>query len=119
MKDMEWILVGVVVAFAVWKFMPVKGIEQLDVEGAKAKFKDRNVQFIDVRTPGEYRANHRKPFVNMPLSEIGKKAGTLKKDQDVVVICQSGMRSTSASKALKKQGFTRIYNVKGGMNAWR
>ena len=37
---------------------------------------------------------------------------------EVVVICQSGMRSKQASKLLRKQGFNKVTNVKGGMNAW-
>ncbi|MCY8721486.1 rhodanese-like domain-containing protein, partial [Bacillus sp. S10C12M] len=40
------------------------------------------------------------------------------KDQEVFVICQSGMRSLKASKVLKKQGFKNITNIKGGMNTW-
>ncbi|NRK74194.1 rhodanese-like domain-containing protein, partial [Salmonella enterica subsp. enterica serovar Typhi] len=43
----------------------------------------------------------------------------LSKDKEVVVICQSGMRSQNATKILKKLGFTNVTNVKGGMSAWR
>jgi rhodanese-related sulfurtransferase len=42
----------------------------------------------------------------------------LKKEKEIVVICQSGMRSKKASQLLKKQNFTSVTNVKGGMNAW-
>lgn len=43
---------------------------------------------------------------------------SLSKEREVVLICQSGMRSNKASKTLKKSGFEKVTNVKGGMNAW-
>lgn len=118
MGFVEWLLIIIVIAFFVNRFMPTKGITNISVQDAKNKFKDANVQFIDVRTPGEYQANHRKPFINMPLSNLASKAGSLDKEKEVVVICQSGMRSLNAAKILKKQGFQKISNVKGGMSAW-
>lgn len=118
MDTIQWIILIIFIAFMVSRFMPVKGVTNINVQEAKDKFKDNNVQFIDVRTPGEYMANHRKPFKNIPLSALGSKADELDKEKEVVVICQSGMRSVKAAKMLKKQGFQKIYNVKGGMSAW-
>ncbi|WP_068672199.1 rhodanese-like domain-containing protein [Oceanobacillus sp. Castelsardo] len=118
MDIIQWIFLIIVIAFLINRFMPVKGITNISVQEAKDKFKDNKVQFIDVRTPGEYKANHRKPFENIPLSNLGNKIDKLDKEKEVVVICQSGMRSAKAAKFLKKQGFDKIYNVKGGMSAW-
>ena len=115
----EWILIGFIIIFFANRFMPAKGVTNISVQEAKDKFKDKNVQFIDVRTPGEYKMNHSKPFKNIPLSNLSSKADSLDKEKEIVVICQSGMRSTKAAKLLKKQGFKKIYNVKGGgMSAW-
>ncbi|MEN2767993.1 rhodanese-like domain-containing protein [Ornithinibacillus xuwenensis] len=118
MDTIEWILLIIIIAFLVNRFMPVKGITNISVQEAKDKFKDNQVQFIDVRTPGEYKANHRKPFKNIPLSNLASKVGNLEKEKEIVVICQSGMRSAKAAKMLKKQGFQKISNVRGGMSAW-
>ncbi|TRM11481.1 rhodanese-like domain-containing protein [Lentibacillus cibarius] len=118
MDIIGWILLILIGVFFISRVVPAKGVTNITVQEAKAKFKDHNVQFIDVRTPGEYKANYRKPFKNIPLSELPKKINTLDKEKEVVVICQSGMRSTKAAKTLQKQGFEKIYNVKGGMNAW-
>lgn len=74
-------------------------------------------QFIDVRTVGEYRGNHMKGFQNIPLNELASKVNQLDKNKEVIVICQSGMRSKQAAKVLKKLGFQRVINVSGGMNA--
>lgn len=74
-------------------------------------------QLIDVRTVGEYRGNHMKGFQNIPLNELASRAGQLDKNMEVIVICQSGMRSKQAAKMLKKLGFQQVINVSGGMNA--
>ncbi len=114
----EWILLAFMVLFLANRFMPAKGITNISSQEAKDKFKDKNVQFIDVRTTGEYKANHRKPFKNIPLSNLSSKVDSLDMEKEIVVICQSGMRSTKAAKLLKKKGFKKIYNVKGGMSTW-
>ncbi|WP_284140560.1 MULTISPECIES: rhodanese-like domain-containing protein [unclassified Virgibacillus] len=118
MDIVQWIIIIAAVVFIATRFMPTKGIQHITSQEAKNKFKDKQIQFVDVRTPGEYRANHRKPFKNIPLSNLSAQTKNLDKSKEVVVICQSGMRSMKAAKILKKQGFEKISNVKGGMNAW-
>lgn len=84
----------------------------------KSELKSKGIQFIDVRTPFEFRTKHIKGFKNIPLSIQPQQTNQLSKDREIFVICQSGMRSMKASKVLKKQGFKSVTNVKGGMNAW-
>lgn len=118
MDILQWTLLIIVVGFIVKFIIPTKGVTQLTTLEAKNKFKQKGVQFIDVRTPGEYKANHQKKFKNIPLANLATRAKVLDKDREVVLICQSGMRSAKAAKILKKQGFEKVMNVKGGMNAW-
>src|SRR5690625_192841 len=118
MDNIQWILIILIVGFLVSRFMPTKGVTNITVQEAKKKSTDKKVQFIDVRTPSEYKANHSRQFKNIPLFELPKKIDKLDKDKEFVVICQSGMRSAKAAKLLKKQGFEKINNVKGGMSAW-
>ncbi|MGE7903214.1 rhodanese-like domain-containing protein [Peribacillus sp. NPDC094092] len=114
------IILGFIVWFLYQRFVPAKGIKNINAKELKAELSNKgNKQFIDVRTPNEYRGNHIKDFKNIPLSELGKRAQELSKDKEVVVICQSGMRSSNACKVLKKSGFEEVTNVKGGMSSWR
>lgn len=115
----QWIILVLIVLLIVTRYMPVKGITNITVQDAKKKFDERNIQFIDVRTPGEYNRHHQIPFRNIPLYELTARTGELDKSKDVVVICQSGIRSSKAARVLKRRGFTQIYNVKGGMSAWK
>ena len=113
------ILVSAIAWFLFRRLIPAKGIRNISTTELKMELKNRDQQFIDVRTPHEYKGNHIKEFRNIPLNDLQKKANELSKDKEVFVICQSGMRSSNASKMLKKMGFENVINVKGGMSAWR
>lgn len=113
------LMIALVLWFLVQRFVPAKGIKQITTMELKSELKKKEKQFVDVRTPHEYRTKHIKGFKNIPLSELSQKASQLSKEKEVLVICQSGMRSMKASKMLKKQGFTSVTNIKGGMSTWR
>lgn len=115
---MEYIFYGLlalVIILFIKSFLPVKGVRNITVE----QLGDKGKQFVDVRTAAEYKAFHIRGFKNIPLHQLEQKASTLAKDKEVVLICQSGVRSMRAAKILKKAGFAKITNVKGGVNAWR
>ena len=109
------IIVALLVAFLAWRMMPTKGVNTISTAQLKSILHDRDKVFVDVRTPGEYRARNIKPFKNIPL---GSDFSKLPKDQEIVVICQSGIRSKQACKQLKKLGYTKVTNVRGGMSAY-
>ncbi|KAA6461469.1 rhodanese-like domain-containing protein [Bacillus cereus] len=104
--------------FMISRFLPVKGVKNISTKELKAELKKKNNLFIDVRTPGEFRSNHIHGFRNIPLNELPQRANSLDKQKEIIVICQSGMRSKIATKILKKLGFKHIINVSGGMGAW-
>lgn len=116
---MEWIFIVLIVGFFAWRMMPAKGVRSVSTEDLKGMLKNKSVQFLDVRTPGEYKGRHIKEFKNVPLNTLKSQAGSFDKSKETVVICQSGMRSSQAAKILKKANFTNVLNVTGGMSAWR
>ncbi|MDP4169045.1 MAG: rhodanese-like domain-containing protein [Bacillota bacterium] len=118
MNTINIVVIAIVVVFFVLRMMPVKGVKNITTEELKNLLKEKDKQFIDVRTPAEYKSNHIREFINMPLHQLSMKAAELSKEKEVIVICQSGMRSIKASKQLKALGFKNITNVKGGMSAW-
>ncbi|MCM3389855.1 rhodanese-like domain-containing protein [Ureibacillus chungkukjangi] len=109
------ILIAVLVAFLAWRMMPTKGVNTISTVQLKTILNDKDKVFVDVRTPGEYKARGVKQFKNIPL---GSDFSKLPKDKEIVVICQSGMRSKQACKQLKKLGYTKVTNVRGGMSAY-
>ncbi|MFP7295841.1 rhodanese-like domain-containing protein [Neobacillus niacini] len=119
MEYINYVIIGILIYIIGSRFMPANGIRNISTLELKSELKDKNKLFIDVRTPGEYKRTHIKEFKNIPLNLLAQKAEKeLPKDKEIIVICQSGMRSVQASKILKKFGYTKVTNVKGGMNAW-
>ncbi|MGF3103131.1 rhodanese-like domain-containing protein [Rossellomorea sp. DUT-2] len=112
------IVLAILIYLYVMMKKPGKNIKQISTNELKSLFGNTDKQFIDVRTPGEFRHNHIRHFKNVPLQSLQQHVHKLSKDKEIIVICQSGMRSASACKVLKKQGFTTVTNVKGGMNSW-
>ena len=111
-----WLFIAVVIAFVIWRMQPAKGTKTISTDSLKGILNDKDKVFVDVRTPGEYKARNIRQFKNIPL---GADFSKLPKDKEIVVICQSGMRSSQACKQLKKIGYENVTNVRGGMSAWR
>jgi rhodanese-related sulfurtransferase len=74
---------------------------------------------IDVRDPGEYGAGHILGAKNVPLSRLDDGELAKRKERPVIVYCDGGDRSSKAMAAFKKQGFTRVANLSGGLRAWQ
>ena len=109
------LLIAVIVAFFVWRMKPVKGVKTISTPQLKTIINDKDKMFVDVRTPAEYKARNVKQFKNIPL---GSDLSKLPKGKEIVVICQSGMRSKQACNQLKKLGYEKVTNVRGGMSAY-
>jgi len=85
---------------------------------------DRGEVFIlDVRTPEEYAAGHIKGSTllavqDIPEQELGEKLKDIPKDRKILVYCRTDRRSTQASQILVENGFSEVYNMKGGIIGW-
>ncbi|MEA2074690.1 MAG: rhodanese-like domain-containing protein [Euryarchaeota archaeon] len=73
---------------------------------------------LDVRTEGEYDAEYIPRAVNIPLSDLENRIDELDMSKTIIVYCQSGGRSRTASEILTQHGFF-VYNMVGGINAWK
>jgi len=76
---------------------------------------------LDIREPGEYSAAHILNARNIPVKDLGVRAREIEKfkQKPVIVACDSGNRSGAAVSVLKDQGFANVYNLSGGLAAWR
>ena len=73
---------------------------------------------LDVREPWEYEKVRLEQSKHIPLREIPARFGEIDAGADVVVICHHGGRSIQAAMFLDKQGYTRVRNLAGGVDAW-
>lgn len=73
---------------------------------------------VDVREKSEWNAGHAPQATHIPLVEVSQADRRLPTAKQIVVVCRSGNRSRSATKALRQMGLDAI-NLRGGMRAWQ
>lgn len=98
-----------------------KNVTVISPETAQQKISDNpKILIIDVRTKGEYSQGHLPKAKNIPLSSLEEHftKNPINKDKEIILYCASGNRSRTAGKKLEKLGYTQIYDIMGGYNAW-
>lgn len=76
---------------------------------------------LDVRDGEEYASGHLPRARHIPLKELGKRLDEIAKfkNKPVLVTCKSGTRAGAACRLLKQSGFANVYQLRGGLAAWR
>lgn len=78
-------------------------------------------RIIDVRTPAEFETAHIPGSYNVPLhllkEHTAEIAGHL--DQDIVLVCRSGIRAAQAEQTLAGSGLPNVHLLDGGITAWQ
>jgi adenylyltransferase/sulfurtransferase len=77
-----------------------------------------DVLVIDVREPQEHQICRIAGATLIPLGDLPKQVQTLPSNRDIVVHCKSGARSARAVTFLRAAGFTRVWNLEGGILDW-
>ncbi len=73
---------------------------------------------IDVREPFEYEIARIDGAKLIPLAQLPDRHSEIARAGEVIVQCHSGMRSAQAVAWLRHAGFTQVYNLDGGIDAW-
>jgi len=76
---------------------------------------------IDVREQHEWDMGHLDVARHMPMGEVPNRVSELTeyKEAELIIHCRSGGRSGNVAQFLTSQGFTNVYNLTGGMLAWK
>ena len=102
---------------------PNKGeIEMVSaVQVYEAVYGEDSLQLVDVRTSEEYAVSHLKNAQNICVTndDFKKKVAGLDKEKPVYVYCKKGGRSAEAAIILKEMGFTKVYDLQGGITSWQ
>lgn len=88
------------------------------IEESKGK---ADVVLLDVRTPQEFGEGHLEKAIMLDFRapDFAAKLDKLDKAKTYLVYCRSGNRSGQTIELMKKSGFSRIFNMVGGLNRWR
>ena len=81
---------------------------------------DESALALDIRSDAEYRAGHLLKAKNLPLKDLASRTHELNKyfNKPVIIYCASGLQSAKASALLHKAGFSNLYSLAGGLQAW-
>ncbi len=90
----------------------------LTAHEAQAKLASQPAPLVlDVREPEEFRQGHIAGATLMPLNNVSRRMHELPRDREILVVCQSGSRSSSATRQLIAAGYNAI-NLRGGLMGW-
>jgi len=96
------------------------GVKTIKAQEAVRLMNDESTVVVDVRLEKEFKEGHILDSIHIPVGALESRIRELdnSKDKTVILNCQTGMRSKQAGAILKKHGFTTLYSIDGGMNAW-
>ncbi|HED16901.1 MAG TPA: rhodanese-like domain-containing protein [Gammaproteobacteria bacterium] len=80
-----------------------------------------NAIMLDIREDKEHAEGKIINSQHIPLSQLDSSLKRLEKykNRPIITYCRSGNRSNSAAAKLRKQGFEKVYNLRGGVVAWQ
>ena len=109
-------------AVAAYEFSKARSGGQAVGPTEAVRLMNQGALLLDVRSQAEFEGGHILDARHVPQEQVAAQAAdALKRFKDKVVItcCESGMRSQAAARVLQAQGFTKVVNLRGGLQAWR
>ena len=95
------------------------GYGNVDVGEARDLIAEKaDLVILDVRTVSEYESGHLKGSINIPVEVLRGRLSELNPDDELLVYCRTGNRSTTAVGILRENGYDRVYHMDGGIVAW-
>jgi rhodanese-related sulfurtransferase len=118
------LLVGIAIVSAIgliWPVLRPSGAKTVSPSEATMLINREDAIILDVRETEEFAKGHLLEARNVPAAKLKDRMGEIDKfkERPLIICCASGVRSASTCGELKKQGFTRLYNLAGGIDAWR
>jgi rhodanese-related sulfurtransferase len=98
-----------------------KVITDLEPVAFQKAIQTQPVTLLDVRTPQEYTKGHLTNSRNLDIfnDNFKEELTKLDKTKPYYVYCHSGGRSMEAAELMQEMGFTKVYNMTGGITAWK
>jgi rhodanese-related sulfurtransferase len=107
----------------IWSFISdsIQGVNNLFPQEATLLMNHEDAIVVDVRENNEYVQGHILNAIHLPAGTLLERIGRLEKyrNRPIIISCMSGSRSAHACSLLKKKGFEKVHNLKGGLMAWQ
>ena len=99
----------------------IDGVKHISPTDAYENLKSGNAILIDVREENEVMADY-VPLdyvLNHPMSVIVDRLPFISKEQNIILACPGGVRSSKVANLLNVQGYTHVANLDGGLTKWK
>ncbi len=119
-ENIMWVMLALVSGgMLLWQM--VGGTGGISVSEATNLINREDGVVVDVRETGEWATGHIPNARHIALGQLSDHISELEKlkHKPIIICCASGNRSSSACATLRKAGFERVFNLGGGIGAWR
>ncbi|MCP4285894.1 MAG: rhodanese-like domain-containing protein [Gammaproteobacteria bacterium] len=112
---------GLVSALLIYNLLNGMDKSSITPHQATSKINQEEAVVVDVRPMADFTGGHIINAINIPVNGLKNQISQLEKHKNkpVIVACRSGAQSSSACKQLQKEGFEKVFNLKGGILAWQ
>ena len=83
-----------------------------------APLSDAEVVLLDVREPVEIEIANVPQALHIPMRDVPGRLAELDRETPIVVMCHTGRRSYMVAQYLVGNGFSQVFNLRGGIDAW-
>ncbi len=94
-------------------------VQAINIEQVKKLIDEQTVTVADIRDPQSYQAAHIEDAVQINDSNVQEFVASADKTKPLLVYCYHGHSSQSAAEYFTTMGFTDVYSMDGGFEAWR
>ncbi|MGE5467849.1 MAG: rhodanese-like domain-containing protein [Ignavibacteria bacterium] len=119
-ENVMWVLLAAISGGMLIASM-LRGTGGISVAEATGLINREDGVVVDVRETNEWTTGHIPNARHIALGQLADHVSELEKlkGKPIIVCCASGNRSSSACNTLRKAGFERVFNLAGGIGAWR
>lgn len=122
----HWALVLLFVLACVWLMLEearhqgLGGARQTP-QGVTYLINQGEARVIDLRDVAAFQDGHITGSINVPYARLAQGMDKIKKykDSPLILVCAMGQQSTQVMHKLRKQGFSKLYVLGGGLSAWK
>lgn len=103
--------------------MPVKNpnepFQRITIQEAREMMEQPDIAVVDVRDPHEYESGHVPGAQLLPVKTLMERHNELPKGKQIIFVCGVGQRSALACEMAAALGYSGLYNLEGGTEAWK